>query len=988
MSSQVQSDVQLDDRVGLEAQPPRLSSFSTASAPSPTTDMFDPLSPAFSFSAAQHVPTLLSPSAQRSDGSADAASSSPPSPPSESQALSMSTDWSDLAFPTEAVLLATTPPSTSALSAVAASSRPALPTSLPKSMPALHAVHARAMSAAAASSSSSSRSPPSAQLLSPSSSSSRPPSMRLSAGTPSTALSRPLSPSVPPVLTPATGPVASPPSSPGLSGGQRMSPQAPLTARRSSASAVIISAPMPVSAFAVTAPSATALPSFPGTMSGSPAVHSPTAAQSSPSPAPAVSFAVHLLHKPGVIMAAIRSTLATVEHLRHYYKHFAQQQQSSAKALHEQTAAEYGRLQSAQGSGVLSALLAFYDRMNALSQAHSQLGVEVSERCCVPLARCSENGKNMVDVSEKDCKRINAAMDSAHSAVQKEREAAKHALHAFTKERDRDRSDSADASAVSGSGAGGSTQKSALKSALSQLHRRVATSGSTSGGEAAARQAAVDAARRKALRCCETYQKAVDAHNALLQRTWKTTLPSLLRELQAQQEMNLTTITNALHTFADLTDAFHTRTASLNADTLHTLAAVHVDADIRQFVAQTVDEFGLPVFPDPVKYDLSTSVAALRREEDSAMLGPSGALLATPVVSTSLFKNTLDGCLRHDRQSTPLPTAPFAAVCNGGALDVPMIVPYLIASIVQQDGLSSEGLFRLSASSDAVAHTRARLEAHDYCVLETLDSPHTSAALLKAFLRDLQEPLIPTALYDRCIELGKAVMMADKADDRRAELAELSDVLASVPLLHRRVLFHLLSFLAVVAAPAHSAVNRMTRANLSIVFAPSLLRPASMDPVLMLACTQFATQFVLLLMDAFEQGGRDGDWKDEWEWSGREEAGCGAYAWIDRPPHSDEAKGVEEDDSDDGDEECAVLDAEAPAVEQEEEEEEEEEEEALVVTDASAPPAAAAVVAAAASAGGAGALPSGWQRLVDANSGLPYYFHHDTKAVTWVKPSA
>ena len=36
-----------------------------------------------------------------------------------------------------------------------------------------------------------------------------------------------------------------------------------------------------------------------------------------------------------------------------------------------------------------------------------------------------------------------------------------------------------------------------------------------------------------------------------------------------------------------------------------------------------------------------------------------------------------------------------------------------------------------------------RLDGHDYHALESIDSPHTAAALLKSFLRDLADPLIP-----------------------------------------------------------------------------------------------------------------------------------------------------------------------------------------------------------------------------------------------------
>ena len=674
-----------------------------------------------------------------------------------------------------------------------------------------------------------------------------------------------------------------------------------------------------------------------------------------------------------MILTSIRSTLHIVDSLRHYFKHHAALQLSIARQLHDHTSAEYGRVHAGSSSGVLSALLSYYDKMNAVGQAYGQLGQEVTERCCVPLSRCAENGKNMVEVSEKEWKKLQHAMEQATHALHKEKDAAKVAVHSLSREREREReaarSEAGDPS-IPSSAASASQLSSSLKSAFSQLQRRVVT-GAPAGGAAdgsGRHQLALDSARRKAIRCCEAYQKALEQSNSLQQRTWKQLLPALIKDLQAQQEMNLTTLTNALHTFTHLTDAFHSRLVALNADVTHTLGTVSVESDIRHFVDQTVDEFGLPVLPEPLKYDLPVTAASLRKEEESTTLLTTGSGAATG--SSTVFKNTLEGCLRHDRQSSP-PSGPlFGVVSRAGVLDVPMIVPYLIVSIIHQGGLDSEGIFRLSASSDTVAATRARLEAHDYSVLEGLDSPHTAAAVLKGFLRDLTEPLIPTALYERSIEMGKGLMMGEKGEDKRVEL---SDILASVPLLHRRVLFHLLSFLSVIASPAHSSINRMTRANLSIVFTPSLLRSSSLDPSLMLAESKFATQFVLWLMDRFEEGGKEGDWKEEWEWSGREEAGCGGYPWIEQQqPAVSRRKDSVGSEVDGGGKE-----REGGAGKEEEQGGEKEEK----GDGGGVLPAGAEVTG-----GVGGDLPSGWQCVVDSKSGLPFYFHSGSHEVTWVKP--
>ena len=782
-------------------------------------------------------------------------------------------------------------------------------------------------------------------------------------------------------------PVPSSPQSSGSGSGQGGG----LGQRRSSASAIIISAPS--SSSTTTSPNLTA--AAPAVTSGpiisAPLPLHPSAAlsslnSSSSSAHHPASFSAHLLHKPGVILTSIRSTLHIVDSLRHYFKHHAALQQTIARQLHDHTSAEYGRVHGGSGSGVLSALLSFYDKMNAVGQAHALLGQDVTERCCVPLSRCAELGKSMVEVSEKEWKKMQQAMEQTTHAMHKDKEAARAAVASLQKEREKEREaarmDAGDP--ANHSSAASTSQLSSLKSAFSQLQRRVVTGGpAASAADGSGRhQLALDTARRKALRMCEAYAKALDASNSLQQRVWKQTLPALIKDLQAQQEMNLTTITNALHTFHQLSDAFHSRTAALNADVSHTLATVSVEADIRLFVEQTVDEFGLPVLPPPLTYDLPVTPASLRKEEQERLMETHSLIAstsgtATTTASSTLFKNTLEGCLRHDRLSSP-PSGPlFGVVSRAGVLDVPMVVPCLIVAIVHQGGLDSEGIFRLSASSDTVAATRARLEAHDYSVLEALDSPHTPAALLKGFLRDLTEPLIPTPLYDRCIDMGRGLMVGERGDDKRAEL---SDLLASVPLLHRRVLFHLLSFLAVVSSPAHASFNRMTKANLSIVFAPSLLRSTNPDPVLMLAESKFATQFALFVMEKFEEGGgkeEGGDWKDEWEWSGREEAGCGGYPWVEQ----DRGAGGRRSEGEGGEVERGKEEGVGLGKEEEKGEKE------AVDDDGGAGLGPAAGVEATSDAVG-GELPSGWQVVVDDKSGLPFYRHRLTNEVTWVKPVA
>ena len=89
-----------------------------------------------------------------------------------------------------------------------------------------------------------------------------------------------------------------------------------------------------------------------------------------------------------------------------------------------------------------------------------------------------------------------------------------------------------------------------------------------------------------------------------------------------------------------------------------------------------------------------------------------------------------------------------------------------------------------------------------------------AACLVKQFLRELPDPLLTRPLSPLFVAAGRT-------EDARERRANLRLLLRGLPALNRRVLRELVAFLQLVAA--HSAHNRMTPANLGIVFAPTLL---------------------------------------------------------------------------------------------------------------------------------------------------------------------
>ena len=93
---------------------------------------------------------------------------------------------------------------------------------------------------------------------------------------------------------------------------------------------------------------------------------------------------------------------------------------------------------------------------------------------------------------------------------------------------------------------------------------------------------------------------------------------------------------------------------------------------------------------------------------------------------------------------------------------------------------------------------------------------HTAASLLKMWLRDLYEPLIPDAFYDECIALA---VNLDKDSVNKPEKAKrLAAFVTRLPELNALVLMYLVRFLQLFAQTSVSLVTKMDDSNLATVF--------------------------------------------------------------------------------------------------------------------------------------------------------------------------
>ncbi|GAB6028580.1 Unconventional myosin-IXAa, variant 2 [Chamberlinius hualienensis] len=147
-------------------------------------------------------------------------------------------------------------------------------------------------------------------------------------------------------------------------------------------------------------------------------------------------------------------------------------------------------------------------------------------------------------------------------------------------------------------------------------------------------------------------------------------------------------------------------------------------------------------------------------------------------------------------------------------LKVPVVVDRLITNI-EIKGLYTEGIYRKSGSSSKVRQLKQELE-QDLEKVDLDEYPvHVLCTVLKAFFRDMPEPLLTFESYDGFIR-------ATEVSDENERLLTIFALVNKLPLVNYNLVERLIFHLARVAQEEQS--NLMSASSLAIVFAPCILR--------------------------------------------------------------------------------------------------------------------------------------------------------------------
>ncbi|CAF3673591.1 unnamed protein product [Adineta steineri] len=144
---------------------------------------------------------------------------------------------------------------------------------------------------------------------------------------------------------------------------------------------------------------------------------------------------------------------------------------------------------------------------------------------------------------------------------------------------------------------------------------------------------------------------------------------------------------------------------------------------------------------------------------------------------------------------------------------LPWIQTILSEEVLRLNGAQIEGIFRVPGDLDSVNALKVKCDQWQF---PSVEDAHLPASLLKFWYRELAEPLIPSIFYEQCI------LNCDKVEP-------CIRLVNSLPEINRIVLTYLIRFLQIFARPENVTITKMDVNNLSMVFAPNILRCDSDD---------------------------------------------------------------------------------------------------------------------------------------------------------------
>ncbi|NXE14666.1 HMHA1 protein, partial [Lophotis ruficrista] len=193
----------------------------------------------------------------------------------------------------------------------------------------------------------------------------------------------------------------------------------------------------------------------------------------------------------------------------------------------------------------------------------------------------------------------------------------------------------------------------------------------------------------------------------------------------------------------------------------------------------------------------------------------------------------------------------FTKASQSSSDGIPFIIKKCISEI-EKRALKTKGIYRVNGVKTRVEKLCQAFENGKELVELSQASPHDISNVLKLYLRQLPEPILPFRVYNELMGLAKESLQGGEAKgrsgkggpelvDRGADtdkvvvnlVLKLKELLKELPWENMATLQYLLLHLRRIVEVEQE--NKMTSSNLGIVFGPTLMRPRPTDATISLS---------------------------------------------------------------------------------------------------------------------------------------------------------
>ncbi|TRY58579.1 hypothetical protein DNTS_030043 [Danionella cerebrum] len=216
----------------------------------------------------------------------------------------------------------------------------------------------------------------------------------------------------------------------------------------------------------------------------------------------------------------------------------------------------------------------------------------------------------------------------------------------------------------------------------------------------------------------------------------------------------------------------------------------------------------------------------------------------------------------------------------------PRLAPLLVeqcVDFIRDQGLDEEGLFRMPGQANLVKELQEafdcgekpqfdryhhkgleppiRMQCSDKQHYQNSTDVHTVASLLKLYLRELPEPVVPFCKYEDFLSCAQLL-----TKDEEEGIQELGNLVTTLPVANYNLLKYICKYVPPPArfsecylhrfldeVQSHSNENKMGVQNLATVFGPNILRPKMEDPVAIMEGTSLVQHLMTVLISEHQR---------------------------------------------------------------------------------------------------------------------------------------